>query len=232
MNLFQLDEGYRYNSDTLLLYDFISTFKPKGAMLDVGCGCGILGLLLKRDFPSLHVSFIDIQEHNKSLCLKNAKHNDIEIGDVICGDFLATSFEKKFDFIVSNPPFYHKGTVKSEDNSLSMSRHSSYLPFEKFAQKVTKTLTNKGYFVFCYDAKQFDFIAYALGANGLKMEDIRFVHVKEDKEASLVLIRSRKNSKTQCTIHPPLFVYEEGEFSPKVKDIFAKSQTKSLSWKI
>lgn len=231
MNLLQPTKGYRYNSDTLLLYDFVSSFSPKkGTLLDVGAGCGILGLLLKRDFPSLHVSLIDIQQQNHTLCLENAKNNNLHLDNVFCSDFLAAAFEKKFDFIVSNPPFYHEGSVQSEDIALSMSRYNTYLPLDKLAQKVTKTLSNKGYFIFCYDAKQLDEIAFALKTHGLKIEDICFVHTKVDKEASLVLVRARKNSKTSCRIHPPLLVYQGDGFSPKVQAIFDKSQTKSLTW--
>ncbi len=230
--LFQMDSGYRYNSDSLLLYDFISSFKPKGKLLDVGCGCGILGLLLKRDFPALDVCLLDIQEQNCTLTRANAQQNELTCKAIECGDFLEISFEQKFDFIISNPPFYHGGSVKSEEPSLSISRHNSALPLEKFAKKVTKTLSNRGYFIFCYDAKQLDIIAHALIENGLKIEDVLLVHVKEDKEASLVLIRARKSSKSLCKIHPPLFMYQNDMISPKVQAIYDKSQTKSLAWKI
>ena len=227
-----MDSGYRYNSDSLLLYDFISSFKPKGKLLDVGCGCGILGLLLKRDFPALDVCLLDIQEQNCTLTRANAQQNELTCKAIECGDFLEISFEQKFDFIISNPPFYHGGSVKSEEPSLSISRHNSALPLEKFAKKVTKTLSNRGYFIFCYDAKQLDIIAHALIENGLKIEDVLLVHVKEDKEASLVLIRARKSSKSLCKIHPPLFMYQNDMISPKVQAIYDKSQTKSLAWKI
>ena len=52
MILAQLENGYRYNSDTLVLYDFICSGvgEISGRVLDVGAGCGILGLLLKSDF--------------------------------------------------------------------------------------------------------------------------------------------------------------------------------------
>ena len=232
MMLFQMDSGYRYNSDSLLLYDFISSFKPKGKLLDVGCGCGILGLLLKRDFPALDVCLLDIQEQNCTLTRANAQQNELTCKAIECGDFLEISFEQKFDFIISNPPFYHGGSVKSEEPSLSISRHNSALPLEKFAKKVTKTLSNRGYFIFCYDAKQLDIIAHALIENGLKIEDVLLVHDKEDKEASLVLIRARKSSKSLCKIHPPLFMYQNDMISPKVQAIYDKSQTKSLAWKI
>jgi len=148
MNLFQPDKGYRYNSDTLLLYDFISTFTPKGEVLDVGCGCGILGLLLKRDFPSLKMHLLDIQEQNCTIACANAEQNGIEIASVICHDFLSIRFECKFDMIVSNPPFYHKGGVKNEDTSLFLSRHSSALPFDVLQKKSQKHLATVGIFVF------------------------------------------------------------------------------------
>ena len=133
MNLYQFDKGYRYNSDTLLLYDFIAQFEPKGNVLDVGCGCGILGLLLKRDFPQIAMQLLDIQEQNCMLSKENAKLNNIDIASFICSNFLEATFETKWDAIVSNPPFYANGGVKSENEMLRLSRHSSALPFEPFA---------------------------------------------------------------------------------------------------
>ena len=228
--LFQSNDGYRYNSDTLLLYDFIASFKPVGKLMDVGCGCGILGLLLKRDFPLLHVNLLDIQEINIKIATTNAKQNAITIESVTCNNFLETPFNEKMDIIVSNPPFYHHGVVRSENESLFLSRHSSALPFEEFAQKVTKTLSNRGYFIFCYDAKQLDSLMASLLKAKLNVEDICFVHSKQDKEASLVMIRARKNSKTLCKVHAPLFIYDGDVISSKVQAIFDKSATKSLQW--
>lgn len=230
MKLFQKEVGYRYNSDTLLLYDFISTFSPKGTLLDVGCGCGILGLLLKRDFPALHVSLLDIQAQNCDIAQANAIENEIALEEITCNDFLKSTFDKTFDFIVSNPPFYHTGVVQSDVEHLNLSRHSSHLPFDAFAKKVSKNLSNKGYFIFCYDAKQIDTLMVCLHHEGLKVEDIRFVHTKENNEASLVMIRARKNSKTLTKVHPPLYVMDENGFTPFVQAIFDHANTQSYPW--
>ena len=230
MKLFQKETGYRYNSDTLLLYDFISSFNPKGNLLDVGCGCGILALLLKRDFPHLQVNLLDIQEENCAIARANATQNNIEIDSFTCKNFLESSFEKPFDIIVSNPPFYHAGSVKSDDDHLTISRHSSYLPLDTFAKHASKWLVNKGYFIVCYDAKQSDALIVALMNAHLKIEDMRFVHTKADNDASLVLIRARKNSKTMCKVHPSLTVMEASLYSLDVQAIFEKSQTRSYPW--
>ncbi|MBT0606335.1 methyltransferase, partial [Campylobacter lari] len=48
LKLFQYSKGYRYNNDSLLLFDFLSKYNLKGNILDIGCGCGILGLLIKQ----------------------------------------------------------------------------------------------------------------------------------------------------------------------------------------
>lgn len=230
MQLFQSPTGYRYNSDTLLLYDFIARCNPKGSLLDVGCGCGILALLLKRDFEALKVHGIDIQEQNYTLTKANAEANELHLENITCHDFLSMRFEHKFDWIVSNPPFYHPNVVKSSNEALVYSRHGSALPFEALAQKVTKTLTNRGYFSFCYDAKQLDTLMNALSQAKLNVEALCFVHPKPKQDASLVLIRARKNSKALCQVYPPIFIYEGESFSPDVQAIFAKSQTKSIEW--
>lgn len=231
MELFQPDTGYRYNSDTLLLFDFICSFTPKGTLLDVGCGCGILGLLLKRDFPTLHVSLLDIQEHNCTLATANATHNALLIDAITCKDFLEVSHTQKFDNIVSNPPFYHKGAFKSESNHLSIARYNEHLPFASFSQKVSKLLTNKGYFTFCYDAKQLQHVLHALHEAKLSVEALRCVHTKEGNEASLILVRARKNSKTLCTVHPPLIVADTKGYLAHISSIFEHANTRSLPWK-
>nr|WP_321432635.1 methyltransferase [uncultured Campylobacter sp.] len=88
MKIFQLKDGYRYNSDSLFLWDFARkncSFKASQSLLDVGCGCGILGLLLARDF-NCALSCIDIQPQNCELAQINARANDIK-ASIICADF-------------------------------------------------------------------------------------------------------------------------------------------------
>ena len=48
--VYQNQDGFLFNSDSHFLYDFISKLNPKGQILDIGNGCGILGLLIARDF--------------------------------------------------------------------------------------------------------------------------------------------------------------------------------------
>ncbi|NOX15585.1 MAG: methyltransferase [Epsilonproteobacteria bacterium] len=226
MVFYQYKDGYRYNSDTIFLYDFISKYKISGSLLDVGSGCGILGLLIKRDFPKVDLTQIDIQEKNASLNKKNALANN-QKSEIICDDFLEHTFEKKFDCIISNPPFYHEGSLKSEDESLFLSRHSLALQIDKFINKTYKLLKPKGSFMFCYDAKQIDDLLVILTQAKFKVNEIKFIHVNYEKLASLVMIYAKRESKSLCKVLPPLILYKQREYTDLVKYIYKKADANS-----
>ncbi|OCR92564.1 tRNA1(Val) (adenine(37)-N6)-methyltransferase [Campylobacter fetus] len=226
MKLFQLKDGYRYNSDSLFLYDFISKNKIFGNLLDVGCGCGILGLLLKRDFVNLNLSSIDIQEINSTITQLNADVNSL-VATVICDDFSKFKSEMKFDFIVSNPPFYSDQITKSQKEHINISRYSSSLDPLSFFKCVNANLKPQGTLYFCYDARRVGEILPILSSFKLKLTKLRFVHSKVSESSKLGLFEAKKSSKSMCEIYPPLIVFDGNEFSDEAKEIFKKSDTKS-----
>ncbi len=230
MFLYQEDSGYLFNSDTHFLYDFLTKFNPKGELLDVGCGCGILGLLTARDFP-ISLTQIDKQKHNIFLSEKNAEVNSLKT-NVIEDDFLTFDFDKKFDFIISNPPYYHDGVSKSKNEALHISRYSMHLPLKDFFKKVKRCLTNRGHFIFCYDACGIQEILVSLKDVKMQVEDLQFVHGTKDKNASLVLVHARGSSLSKTKTHPPLINIKDGQTSDDVNVIYQKTRTYSIKCKI
>ena len=227
MYLYQPCSGYAYNSDSIFLYDFISQFKPKGRLLDVGCGVGVISLLLTRDFP-IQTDIIDKQE----LMLNYAKHNfslnNLEVTAYL-GDFQEFQENIKYDFIVSNPPFYDSNVIQSQNEHLNIARYAHHLPIEEFIQKAKKLLKPRGYFIFCYDAKQIDKLLYSLREERINPETIRFVHSKIDRESKLVMIAARLNSKSLTKILPPLIVFnEKSVYNREAKKAFEKAGTQSI----
>ncbi|MDR2635992.1 MAG: methyltransferase [Campylobacteraceae bacterium] len=228
MNFYQYEKGYRYTSDVMFLYDFARSFRPKGDLLDVGCGCGILGLLLKRDFPSIDLTMMDIQEAHIFLAEKNRDSNALG-AEIVSGDFTKYKFNKKFDFIVSNPPFYHESTKKSEDERLKISRYADFLPLRTLLNSVFQNLKQKGSFVFCYDARQIEDIFAACTSAKMKICDICFVYPRDDKEALLVLIHAKKDSKSYAKIHAPIFVFDKENYTKRAKEIFTLAGSRSIN---
>ena len=227
MFLYQPTSGYCYNSDSIFLYDFISTFKPKGTLLDVGCGVGIISLLLTRDFK-IETSVIDKQEKMLAYAKHNFALNGLEVKSHL-GDFTELVMEERFDYIVSNPPFYDPRVTQSEDTHLNIARYAHHLPIDAFVRRVKTFLKPKGWFIFCYDAKQIDLLLHHLKIHGINPEKIQFVHSKLERESKLVFIAARNNSKSMTQILSPLVVFnEENEYTPKAMQAFIKANTHSI----
>ena len=225
MILYQPKNGYCYNSDTMFLYDFISKFNIKGNVLEVGGGCGVLGLLIKRDFPKINLTFIEKQKIMAEFINKNLNENNLE-AEVIEGDFLEYEFDKNFDFVISNPPFYN-GSLKSDNEIKRIARYEEFLPMEKFFNKVNSLLKERGEFIFCYDAKRIDDIISKM-PKPLKIIDMRFFYPRINKNATLVLIRVKRHAKSMVAIHPPLIGFEEDEYSKEASEIYKKANTQSI----
>jgi len=231
--LYQPINGYCYNSDTHFLYNFIyenlKKYKNiKGELLDIGSGSGILGLLLAREYTNLNLNQCEIQEVFQFFSTKNAQTNKLE-STLYKGSFEKVEFNKKFDICVSNPPFYHSDVIKSENENLRIARYNDSLPLEQFIKKVSSVLTSEGKFFFCYDVKQINEILILLNKYKFNLEALQFVHPKLSKDATLILVYAKKNSRSLTKIFNPLIVFEHNnDFTQEVQNIYEKSSTYSI----
>lgn len=66
----------------------------------------------------------------------------------------------------------------------------------------------------------------------LNIESVQFVYPKKDKEATLVLIYARKNSKSLMRVMPALMVFDEENFTEEVQEIYKHSSTHSIKVEI
>ena len=233
MVLYQPINGYCYNSDTHFLYNFVYENLKKyrnirGELLDIGSGSGILGLLLAREYTKLNLNQCEIQEVFQFFSTKNAQTNKLE-STLYKGSFEKVEFNKKFDICVSNPPFYHSDVIKSENENLRIARYNDSLPLEQFIKKVSSVLTSEGKFFFCYDVKQINEILILLNKYKFNLEALQFVHPKLSKDATLILVYAKKNSKSLTKIFNPLIVFENNnDFTQEVQNIYEKSSTYSI----
>ena len=233
MVLYQPTNGYCYNSDTHFLYNFIvenlKKYKNiKGEILDIGSGSGILGLLVAKDFEKIKLNQCEIQEMFQFFTKKNSETNKIN-SKLYEGSYSNIEFDKKFDICISNPPFYHSDVIKSENKSLKIARYNDSLPLEIFIKKTATILNSEGKFFFCYDVKQINEILLLLNKYKFNLEALQFVHPKESKDATLVLVYAKRNSKSLTKVLTPLIVFDEkNEFTSFVQDIYKKSSTHSI----
>lgn len=231
MLLYQPESGYCYNSDSIFLYDFISSFHPKGRMLDVGAGCGVVGLLVARDNKKVQLEAVEKQDAFAHYATTNARVNKIEY-KLYHQSFLELDEDLKYNYIVSNPPFYPSGVTKSENEMLFNARYNVNLPLKDFFKKVSRLLKPQSHFIFCYDASQFGEVCAELDRVKMKVVDVQFVHSKIERNASLVMVHARNGSRSLMKVWPPLISFDGNESSQNVKEIYKKASTQSIKCQI
>lgn len=231
LKIYQLVDGYCYNSDSLFLASFARTFLTKSSMiLDIGSGSGIIGLLCMKNASKSALTMIDSDEHFAFLSKLNAQCLGVK-AEVFCEDFVNFRSSKKFDIIVSNPPFYRRETIRSANEKISRARNEEFLPFEVLCKHLKKFLKSCGSFIFCYDAKESHRVFYILRNSGFNAEFVRFVHPRLGKEASLMLCKACVNTRSSLRVLPPLFTHNstlQTDNTDEVKGIYEWAKTYSI----
>jgi release factor glutamine methyltransferase len=73
-------------------------------ILDIGTGSGCIAISLAKNFPNAKVTALDISFDALNVAKENAKLNNVSI-DFVNADIFKYESNKKYDFIVSNPPY-------------------------------------------------------------------------------------------------------------------------------
>lgn len=96
-----LDDGSK-----LLVKTIVEQVLPlNGLVLDIGCGYGTLGILLKTHYPQTKWLMVDINQTAVAVCKQNVELNQLPQSDfTIRENDLLTGMSVKVDHVVTNPP--------------------------------------------------------------------------------------------------------------------------------
>lgn len=114
-------------------------------MLDIGAGTGLLSLMMAQG-RSIEIDAVEIEETCFEQLCSNIKNNPIgKRINPIRNDIRLLNTDKKYDLIVSNPPFYEK-QLKSDMTDINLARHSDQLSLRDLFLQVKKMIKNNGHF--------------------------------------------------------------------------------------
>ena len=94
----------------ILLHAVIKDIKKRGpgrdeSLLDLGCGWGVVGIVMKSVFTLFDVTCVDINSRAVALARENSKTNPASPDQILESDILENIPEDKlFDTVITNPP--------------------------------------------------------------------------------------------------------------------------------
>lgn len=88
------------------------------SVLDIGTGSGCIPISIAKRCKNTTITAIDISKKALRVAEKNAENNSVKI-ECIASDILnTTSLEKRYDIIISNPPYVRNSEKKEIENNV------------------------------------------------------------------------------------------------------------------
>lgn len=120
-------------------------------ILDVGTGSGAIAISLAHARPNWNVTASDLSEAALAVASENAKANQVKI-ECILSDVLSALTGRKFDMIVSNPPYIDwadqdevdMSVMTYEPKSALFAENQGLAIYERLAKEAPQTLTENG----------------------------------------------------------------------------------------
>ena len=88
----------------ILLKNLKITNKQESKILDLGCGYGVIGIILADILPKSEVYMTEINKRAVWLCKKNIRLNKLNNAIIKRGNLFEPFHDLKFDLIITNPP--------------------------------------------------------------------------------------------------------------------------------
>ena len=201
-----LTGGFPLSTDSMVLADFVRL--PKNArVLDLGSGCGTLGLLLCARDDGCTVTGVELEEAAHAAALENIRRNGLE-GRLssICAD-LRSMPPDSFHVCVSNPPYFSGGerhsrtpTARSEDTCT---------PAELFAA-AARSLRFGGDFFLVHKPERLAELCHEASSAGLEPKRLRLARHRPGAPISLILLSCRRGGKPGLQIDELTLYHPDG----------------------
>lgn len=158
-------------------------------LLDVGCGCGLIALMLAQRCPSARIAALDVDEPSVKEAQSNFNASPwAERLEAFRGDFadpeVRSNLSAPFDLIVSNPPFFDSGIIEPETPRL-LARHADALNPLTLLELGVLMLAPQGRIALISPPEWLD--ALRSNAVGMRLQRLTYVSGREGKEPKRIL---------------------------------------------
>ena len=169
-------------------------------ILDVGCGTGLIALMMAQRFPECEVIGIDIDEDAVAQACENVSLSPFS-DRVIIRHCDAMKFDDTigFDAIVSNPPYF-VDSLTCPDGQRTTARHTVSLTYEGLMKKAYQLLKDDGILSVVIPSESRSRIEAAASLEGFFMTRVCLVKTTPRKQPKRQLIEFKKHSGKELVI--------------------------------
>ncbi len=220
----QSPEAFRLGTDSVLLAHFTNTARAK-RILDLGCGAGVLTVLLAEKAPHALCAGIEIQPESAVVCRENMTANGHDAQNILTGDlrehrslFPAGSF----DLVVSNPPYFASGSGYTAPNAArATAREEGSCTMEDLCRAAGYLLRWGGLFSVVHRPERLSELLCTATRFGMEPKRLRLVQYQAGSAPNLVLMEARRGGKSGLQIEPPLILcHQDGTDTEEIQKIY------------
>lgn len=225
LRIIQKRKGYRFSLDALLLAHFAGLCEGE-RVVDLGCGNGIVALIVAGRGGCTQAVGIDIQEACVALARRNARLNGLEERTAfLCADLRrpeALPPPASCDCAVFNPPYrrLRSGRMNPTEEK-ALARHEIAGSAADFLTAAARLLKAKGRAVAIYPASRIVELLTRMRQAHLEPKRLRIVHTRSGGRGEFALVEGLQGGREALAVGPPLFIYEEGGgYTEEMETIF------------
>ena len=138
----------KINTDGVLLGALVEADVPQH-ILDIGTGTGVIALMLAQRFANATIDAVEIDKtaaHTARTNFQNSKFNErLALYAHSFESYFGNHAQKKYDLVVSNPPFYIN-SLESPEAKKNTAKHADGDFFGSLVKAVSEHLTTTGSF--------------------------------------------------------------------------------------
>ena len=191
--------AFPLSTDSMVLAHFARL--PKSArVLDLGSGCGTLGLLLCAQNENCRMTGLEMDENAHFAARENIRRNNLaDRMESICGDLqqLPGNFTGKFDCCISNPPYFSGGPA-AQRTPLAR-REDCCSPAALFAA-ASRALKFGGDFFLVHKPERLAELISRGSEVNLEAKRLLLLRHRENGPIALICLQFRKGGKPGLTI--------------------------------
>ena len=213
-------EGFPLSTDSIALAGF-AHLKNNATVLDLGAGCGTLGLLLCAEHSTCHVTGVEIDQNAHNMALKNSSTNGITHRlTSICADLktLPSFIEAgSFSYCISNPPYFTDGP---ESKTHATARKENLCTMNDLMAAAHWALKYGGDFFLVHRPERLAEIFACATSHKLEPKRLCLLRHRSDGPVSLVLVQCRKGAKPGLIWEEQVLFHTDGTPTDYYKKLY------------